>query len=623
MGLNAGWDSNSRLGRRFFYLSLAAAAIFLLLLMRLWYLQVISHERYSELSEKNRIRYIPITAERGPIYDRNGVLLVDNRPAFGIAALRQDVDDPDLLLDRLSRMLPVERDALQQRWDAGKRLPPYRPILLAADVDRGVMDQIQEHALDLPGVLIDVRPIRSYADGESAAHLFGYLGEITEAELENLESRGYKPGDFVGKSGLEKKLEEQLQGTDGERLLEVDVRGKELRMLKTREPVPGDKVYLTLQRDLQLATEKAFGDQAGAAVVLDVHSGEVLAMVNRPSFDPALFARGISGKEWIELLQNPRHPLQNKAISGQYPPGSTFKIVTALAALQSDSASRWTSVDCTGSITIGNREFRCWKKRGHGKTELKKALRESCDVWFYQAALETGIDKISQMAFDLGLGNKLDFNLNGEKSGLIPTREWKRSVYRDRWYDGETVIAAIGQGYVLTTPLQLAVMTAAVANGGEVLRPRVLRRIESITGEVLFEGEKDLLRKVEIDPENLAAVQQGLEAVVNEPHGTGMATKLKGIKVAGKTGTAQVIRRKSAEEEEAETGKEKTPYRFRDHALFVAYAPADDPKIAVAVVVEHGRHGSSAAAPIARAVFESYFAIEPTKKLDNPGFLGD
>jgi penicillin-binding protein 2 len=623
MGLNAGWDSGPLLGRRFFYLTLAAVAIFLLLLMRLWYLQVISHDRYLKLSEKNRIRYIPVTAERGPIYDRDGVLLVDNRPSFEITALRQDIDNPAQLLDRLSHYLPVDRNELQRRWDKGKQLPRYRPILLANDVDRDVMDQIQEHTLELPGVLTDVRPIRSYVEGEMAAHLFGYLGEITEAELEELEPQGYKPGDFVGKSGLEKKLEEELRGTDGERLLEVDVRGKELRILNTREPIPGNKVYLTLQNDLQLATEQAFGDLAGAAVVLDVRTGEVLAMVSRPAFNPAKFARGITGKEWIELLQNPRHPLQNKAIRGQYPPGSTFKIVTALAALQSGAVTRNTSVDCSGSITIGNREFRCWKREGHGETDLKKALRESCDVWFYQAAMETGIDRISQMAFDLGLGSTLDFILAGEKSGLIPTRDWKRAVYKDRWYDGETVIAAIGQGYVLATPLQLAVMTAAVANGGEVLRPRVLERIESLSGETLFSGEKELLRKVDFDPQRLAEVKKGLEAVVNEPHGTGWASKLPSVRVAGKTGTAQVVRRKSKAEEEAAVGEDDTPYKFRDHALFVAYAPADDPQIAVAVVVEHGRHGSSTAVPIARAVFENYFHVAPARDLANPGYLGD
>jgi len=603
--------------------ALAAGVIFLLLMMRLWYLQVISYDRYRDLSEKNRIRYMPIAAARGPIYDRDGELLVDNRPAFGIAALRQDVDDPQQLLDQLAGFLPTPREELQRRWDAGKRLPPYRPIMLAPDVDRDVMDRIQEHAVELPGVLTEVRPIRAYPYGESAAHLFGYLGEITEAELEGLEDRDYRPGDFVGKSGLEKTLEGELRGDDGERLIEVDVRGKELRIIKTADPVPGDRVFLTLKRDLQLATEAAFGDQAGAAVALDVKTGEVLAMVNRPSFDPSLFASGISGKEWIELLQNPRHPLQDKTLRGQYPPGSTFKIVTALAALKAGVANARTTVDCTGAIEIGNREFRCWKREGHGRTDLKKALRESCDVWFYQVALELGIDRIAQMAFDLGLGQDLDFLLSGAKPGLIPTRDWKRQRFRERWYDGETVIAAIGQGYVLTTPLQLAVMTAAVANGGTVLRPQLVRRIESIDGSVRLEKEPEVINRAELDPKQLAEVRRGLEAVVNEPHGTGWQSKVRGIAVAGKTGTAQVVRRKSSEEEALDKDGDKIPYRFRDHALFVAYAPADDPQIAVAVVVEHGRHGSTAAAPIARVMFESYFGIEPEPPLPDPGYRGD
>lgn len=624
MGLNAGWEQHPQLGRRFIYVALAAGLIFLLLLMRLWYLQVISYDRYRVLSEKNRIRYMPIAAARGPIYDRDGELLVENRPAFGIAALRQDVDDPKQLLDQLAHFLPTPREELQRRWDAGKRLPPYRPIMLAPDVDRDVMDRIQEHSVELPGVLTEVRPIRAYPYGESAAHLFGYLGEITDAELDTLEDRGYRPGDFIGKSGLEKVLEDQLRGQDGERLIEVDVRGKELRIIKTAEPVPGDRVFLTLKRDLQLATEAAFGDQAGAAVALDVKTGQVLAMVSRPSFNPALFASGISGKQWIELLQNPRHPLQNKALRGQYPPGSTFKIVTALAALKAGVATPRTIVDCKGSIEIGNREFRCWKKEGHGKTDLHKALRESCDVWFYEMALQTGIDKISQMAFDLGLGKETGFVLGGEKPGLIPTREWKRQRFHERWYDGETVIAAIGQGYVLTTPLQLAVMTAAVANGGTVMRPQVIKRIESVDGQVLEEKEPEVINQADLDPAQLALVHQGLEAVVNEPHGTGWRARLKGIKVAGKTGTAQVVRRKSTAEEEAEAREdEKVPYRFRDHALFVAYAPADDPQIAVAVVVEHGRHGSTTAAPIAKAMFESYFGMEPEPQQPDEGYRGD
>ncbi|ORJ62986.1 penicillin-binding protein 2 [Geothermobacter hydrogeniphilus] len=623
MGLNGGWDKGPQQSRRLLVVSLVALLVFLLLIMRLWYLQVISGQRYSELSEKNRIRYVPLTAPRGPIYDRNGELLIDNRPSFNISVMRQDVDDPEKLLGRLAELLQVPAAELLKRWQAGRRLPPYRPVRLADDVGREKMEIVQEHAPELPGVLVEVHPLRAYPNGELAAHLFGYIGEITEDKLQDLADDGYRSGDFIGKSGLEKELEPYLRGKDGERLLEVDVRGKEMRSLRTREPVPGDKVYLTIDRELQRATEKAFGDQAGAAVALDVASGEILAMASRPSFDPEQFARGISPEEWKALLNNPRHPLQNKALRGQYPPGSTFKIVTALAALEAGVATPRTTVDDEGAIELGRRVFRCWKKGGHGRTNLKKALRESCDVWFYRVALDLGIDKLSEMAFALGLGRPTGVLLEGEKSGLIPTRDWKHRRFNERWYDGETVIAAIGQGYDLATPLQLAVMTAAVANGGKVMRPQILKRIEDMSGQDVLVQEPEQIRAVALSPKNLAAVRKGLEAVVNEPHGTGWRSKLTRVRVAGKTGTAQVVRRKSTEEEEQQTGKDKTPYRFRDHALFVAYAPADNPQIAVAVVVEHGRHGSTSAAPIAREMFRSYFHIEDLPQVDGPGYLGD
>lgn len=623
MGLNTGWDRSPQQSRRLLYISLTALLVFLLLIMRLWYLQVIGGQRYSELSEKNRIRYVPLTASRGPLYDRNGALLIDNRPAFDISILRQDVDDPEQLLSRLADILQAPLENLRQRWLAGRRLPPYRPVQLADDVSRQTMEVVREHAQELPGVFVEVHPLRAYPNGDLAAHLFGYIGEITEDDLQEMSENEYHSGDFIGKSGLEKVLDPYLRGIDGERLLEVDVRGKEMRSLRTREPIPGDKVYLTIDRELQRATEAAFGDQAGAAVALQVSTGEVLALVNRPSFDPALFARGISAEEWKKLLDNPRHPLQNKALRGQYPPGSTFKIVTALAALKAGVATARTTVNCEGSITIGNRVFRCWKKHGHGRTNLRKALRESCDVWFYKVALDLGIDKLSEMAMALGLGNPTGVLLEGEKSGLIPTRDWKHQRFNERWYDGETVIAAIGQGYVLSTPLQLALMTATVANGGKVMRPQILKRIEDRTGNEILQQGPEVQRELKLDPKALAAVRKGLEDVVNAPHGTGWRSRVKGVRVAGKTGTAQVVRRKSTEEEEQQTGADKTPYRFRDHALFVAYAPAKKPEIAVAVVVEHGRHGSTSAAPIAREMFRNYFHLEDRPQVDGPAYLGD
>jgi len=622
MGLNSGWAEHPGIRNRFVLLSLAAAGIFLLLALRLWYLQVIAGDRYLSLSEKNRIRYVPIAAPRGALYDRDGELLVDNRPAFDVSVLRTEVSDRESLFSHLSGYLGSEPAELERRFEKAGRYSRYRPVPLAEDVGRDAMEQIQENSVELPGVLTEVRPVRSYPYGEAAAHLFGYLGEITEGELQQERFAGYRAGEYVGKSGLEMALEPYLHGIDGQRRVEVDVKGRELRLLRTQEPVPGDRVFLTLRRDVQMAAEKAFADEAGAAVVIDVHTGEILAIVSRPAFDPALFARGISGQEWIDLLQNPRHPLQNKSIRGQYPPGSTFKTVVALAALRAGVASAATTVNCEGRLTIGNREFRCWKKEGHGATDLKKALKESCDVWFYKVGLDLGIDRLAVMARELGLGDPLGFRLDGEKGGLIPDRQWKRQRFGSAWYDGETAIASIGQGFVLTTPLQLASMMATVANGGTLLRPHVVKRVEDAEGRLVMETAPEVLRTAELSAAALRAVRRGLEAVVNEPGGTAWSSRLEELRYAGKTGTSQVVKLKD------DTEREKTqPYQHRDHALFVAYAPADDPQLAVAVVVEHGGHGGSAAAPIARAIFTAYFGLEPESPAADataaPDVIGD
>lgn len=606
MGINSPAASAVLLRRRFLFLTIFAVAAFLVLLGRLWYLQVIRAEDYLALSERNRVRFIPVEPPRGPLFDRNGELLVENRPAFGVSVLRNEVALPEPLLQRLSPLLGISFEELKRRWDAGRRLPRYQPLSLATDIGREAMEQIQENSLLLPGVLVEVLPVRSYTHGAMAAHAFGYVGEISEKDLASGKFDGYRSGDMVGKIGLEKHLEPYLRGTSGERRVEVDARGRELRQLKALEPVPGKKIFLTLDTALQEVAEAAFGDKAGAAVVLDVNSGEILALVSRPGFDPGLFSGGISVQRWSELVKDPLRPLQNRAIQGQYPPGSTFKIVTALAALKSGVASSGTTVNCSGSFAYGDREFRCWKKEGHGSTDLRKALRESCDVWFYQVALDLGIDRLSQMAVDLGLGQTNELPLDGERKGLIPTREWKRRNYGTGWYNGETVIAAIGQGYVLTTPLQLAVMTATVANGGAVLRPQLLMRVEDLDGATLFEAKPEVRRTLDLPAAALSSVRRGLEAVVHDFGGTGAASRIDGIRVAGKTGTAQVVKRK---EDNAVVIDD--PYRFRDHALFVAYAPAERPQIAISVVVDHGGHGGSTAAPIARAILNQYFGLTP------------
>jgi penicillin-binding protein 2 len=607
MGLDTRWIELPVVRRRLLLFSMGAAMLFLLLALRLWYLQIISYDRYTERSLRNRTRVLALAPPRGPIYDRNGDLLVDNRPAFTISVMRQDVDDLRDLLARLAELLQVDMAVLQTRWDKGAAFPIYRPVPLAEDVSRDVMERVLEHSTELPGVLVEVMPVRDYLEKGAEAHLIGYLGEVTEEELGQDMFDGLQPGDFVGKVALEKAYENILRGQKGERLVEVDVKGKLLKLLKVEPVRPGNKIFLTISRDVQRAADQAFGEESGAAVALDVRTGGVLAMLSRPTYDPALFVRGIEGEEWDQLLKDPRHPLQNKALSGLYSPASTFKMVVALAALREGIITKNRVVDCDGSFTLGEARFRCWKKDGHGQTDLKKALRESCDVWFYQVGLELGIDKLEETGREFGLGAPVGFPLVGEKTGVMPSRAWKRERFNQAWYAGETVIASIGQGYVLTTPIQLAVMTAALANRGKVLQPQIIQRVEDWDGQVLQEEQPRVLHHIDLPEADWNAINSGLVAAVNEPHGTASAARLAEVKVAGKTGTSQVVRRKSDEEEEAAADLPDVPYRFRAHALFVAYAPADKPEIAVAVVVEHGQHGGSAAGPIARAILESYF----------------
>lgn len=604
MSLNPAPDATPGLRRRFIVLSAVAAAIFGILLLRLWHLQIVNDERYRTLSERNRSRFIHIDAPRGTMYDRNGVMVVDSRPAFSVSVLRQEVADRQALFRRLSQLLDIEPRQLEARWRAGQILPDYQPLPLLEDVDRATMEIVQEHSLELPGVIVEAKPLRDYPYGEMAAHLLGYLGEITEDDLQRPEASRYRSGSLIGKTGLERLFEERLRGEDGYRLIEVNVRGRELRQVTTQKPTPGERLILTLDAKVQAAGEKAFGDLAGGAIVLDVRNGDVLALVSRPAFDPAQFARGINTGEWQALLEDTRHPMQNKVLRGQYPPGSTFKIAVALAALEAGDATPETTINCSGGIFLGSHEFRCWNKSGHGSVDLHRALKESCDVWFYRVGMLVGIDRIAAMCRRLGLGNPVGFPFGGERGGLIPDREWKKKRFGTAWYNGETVISSIGQGYVLTTPLQLATMTATVANGGTVWKPQVVKRIESLQGELLWTPEPEKVLESKWSAANLRAIRHALEAVVNEPGGTAYRSHIPEVRYAGKTGTSQVVGRRGAKE--ADTSR----YEHRDHALFVAYAPAVAPEIAVAVIVEHGGHGGSAAAPVAKAMFEAYFGIE-------------
>ncbi|HEX8960350.1 MAG TPA: penicillin-binding protein 2 [Geobacteraceae bacterium] len=601
---------NEQLKRRVFLLTIAACVFFFLLLTRLWYLQVIESVRLKELSENNRLRFVPVAASRGTLLDRNGEVLVDNTPSFSVAVIPQDVKDKEALLDTLSRHLNLDRAELLERWEKGKGRAKYYPIILASGITRDQVEYLEENSLRLPGLEIEVKPVREYPDGGLAAHLLGYLGEISENELSEAVFREYNPGDYVGKSGIERNWERFLHGADGGKQVEVDARGRYLRTLNETLPTSGNGVVMTIDKRLQKSAEEAFGDKAGAAVVMDVRNGEILAFVSNPGFDPALFAGRMPPDKWKAYLEDKRHPLENKALKGQYPPGSTFKIITALAALEDGLIDADTTVECKGSYTVGSSTFKCWEKHGHGRVNLRKALRESCDVYFYQLAERLGVDRIAREAREFGLGQPMGVGLENEKGGLIPTAEWKEKRFHKKWFRGETLPVGIGQGYVLTTPIQLASMIATVANNGTVYRPHFVKRIVDADGKTLKEYAPEVIKRVTCKPGSLQLVKEGLLAVVNEPHGTGAAARLAEVRVAGKTGTSQVVKLRDS--------KGGIPYEHRDHALFVAFAPYENPEVAVAVIVEHGEHGGSAAAPIAGRVLRSYFEGKGVIKLPGP-----
>ena len=593
--------------RRILILSFVVAGIFFLLLLRLWHLQILSVDDYRNMSENNRLRFVPVAASRGAILDRNGTVLVSNQPSFSLAVVPQEVTNRDELLDRLAKLLGLDRAEVNERWEKGKGRARYYPIILASNISRDQVEIVEENHLRLQGVEIEMKPVREYVSGVLAAHLLGYIGEISEEELSAKGFEDFNPGDYLGKNGIERSWEMELHGTDGGRLLEVDARGRVLRTISESYPTVGNSVVLTIDANLQKEAEKAFGDQAGAVVAMDVNTGEVLAFVSKPGFDPALFSGKMPADTWKEYLEDKRHPLENKALTGQYPPGSTFKIITALAGLEDGKIDEKTTVNCVGSYKLGNSIFNCWKRHGHGVTNLKKALRESCDVYFYQLGERLGVDRIAAMAKRFMLGAPMGIGLAHEKGGMIPTAEWKLKRFAQRWFHGETLSVAIGQGYVLMTPIQLASMIATVANEGTVYRPFLVKRIIDADGKPLKEFKPESMGTTGISADKFRLVKQGLLAVVNEPGGTGGAARLYDVHVAGKTGSSQVVKLRDS--------KQATPYQYRDHALFVAFAPYEKPEIAVAVVVEHGEHGGSAAGPIAGRILRAWFdGKKPAKK---------
>jgi len=489
------------------------------------------------------------------------------------------------------------------------------PVKLERNISKKKLAVVETHATDLPGVAVEVVPIRQYLSGEMIAHIIGYTGEVSREDLQRDVSGESSIGDMTGKSGIEKFLDSYLRGKSGAEQVEVNVFGKEIKRIGRIQPVSGNNVVLTIDAYLQKIAWESMKDKAGAVVVMDPRDGSILALVSSPSFDPNLFNGGIALEDWESLSKDPSHPMENRAISGQYPPGSTYKLIVAAAALEEGLITPSTTFFCNGSFELGNRRYRCWQKHGHGNMNLHRAIVQSCDVYFYNLGMLLGVDKIAEYARGFGLGLPSGIDLPREKGGLIPSRQWKLSRFRESWQMGETTSIAIGQGYNLVTPLQLANAYAALANGGVVYRPRLVKRVETMDGQVIRTFEPEQRGKLPVSSKNIEILSHALWGVVNESGGTGYALKRKEGDVCGKTGTSQVISLPS--DDGARKGK-IFHSRFRDHALFVGFAPYKNPEIVVAVIAEHAGHGgSAAAAPVARRIIDAYFErtrIVPDKK---------
>lgn len=588
---------------------LVVLAAFTILFARLFYLQVVEGREYRRLSEINSIRLHDIDAPRGLIFDRQGRMLVDNRPSFDLHIILKDAKPLDDTLDRLCRITGLAVTDLKERIRANRKRGGYTPILLKEDIGRDLLAAIEVQKYDLPGVMVNISPRRHYLHADRAAHLLGYMGEISQNELRNLNGSGLKSGDFIGKYGIEKAYEDLLRGRRGGQQVEVNATGQVVRVINSVEAIPGQNIVLTIDHDTQIAAENALAGWAGAVVAVDPNNGEIIAMASSPTFDPNMFVVGMSRDQWNALATNPYRPLENKAVQAEYPPASTYKIVTAMAGLEEKVIDPETTFFCPGHYRYGNRVYRCWKRSGHGEVDLTHAITESCDVYFYQVGEAVGIDRLAHYASACGLGALTGIDLGQEAKGIVPTSNWKLKRFGEPWQGGETLSVAIGQGFNLVTPLQMATMIAAVGNGGIRYKPQLVKRMVSVENTVTYEAQPEVIGRIPISAETMEHVRRGLWSAVNHQKGTAYRSRIKDLDFSGKTGTAQVVSRPP----DNVVDQEQIDEMLKDHAWFVAYAPSQEPSIAVAVMVEHGEHGSSAAAPIAREVIRTNLKLPEDK----------
>ena len=605
-----GTETNDAIKKKIRVFAILVIFVFICLSMRIWYLQILKWQYLTGLSENNRVRMVSLPAYRGTIKDRNGETLVSIRPSFNLYITPEDAGDSGSSLDLLAKKIKFKRGKLKKSIGREKS---FKDILIKADISREEVAFIEENNMRLPGIKIKAEPLRNYVYKDLMSHTLGYLGEISKSKLKNTNNLFYSQGDFVGKNGLENIFESTLRGKKGHKEVEVDVSGRELKTIRRLPSESGNNLILTLDVKVQAELEKAMTSTPekivnGSAVVIKVQTGEILAIASKPTFDPNEFAEGITSGSWRKLINDEMHPLQNRSIHSQYPPGSTYKIAVAYAALEEGVIDPETTIYCPGHFKLGRGRYRCWKKSGHGAVNLHDALVQSCDVYFYTLGHRMGIDTLARYAKKFGFGTPAGIGLSREKSGLVPSTQWKLKNRKKAWLLGETISASIGQGYNLVTPLQQANMMAAVANGGMLLKPYIVKRIEEPGGTTIKEFFPEIRGQIAGSSENLEVIRKALRDVVNGERGTGKRSRLKNIIVSGKTGTVQVVRMKSNEELEKE---DEVPYKYRDHAWFVAFAPYEKPEIAVAVLVEHGGHGGTTAAPIAKKVFKKYFQLYP------------
>ena len=568
------------------------------LLLNFWKIQVLDHKKYWEKSEANRMREIVLPSQRGLIKDRGETILADNKASFKVSIIRENCEDYDKSCRKISRLLKIEEDVLKERIKRYESFPVFKPIVIKENLSFEEVAVIEARKLEFPELFLQAEPKRFYPFGNLAAHALGYIQELSGEEIKNGLYQQRRLGDLIGKTGVEKVYEATLVGTDGEALEIVDSMGRSKGEIAKREPEKGQNIILTLDYALQEKAEELLEGREGAVVMMDPQTGEILALASYPTFDPNKFIDRFTPEEWLDLINSSEFPLENRAIRGQYAPGSIFKLVIDLGALELGIVDEETTFTCKGEIEIYNEPFTCWVEKGHGEMNLIQGIRNSCNIYHYQVGKKMGINEISRYAKMLGFGAKTGIDLPGEKTGLVPDPQWKREVRKERWQPGETISVAIGQGPLMVTPLQVALYTSIIANRGRKVTPHLLNS-QSLAGKRVF-SEKDA---VDIELSTFETVIQGMWEVVNKG-GTGWAANVKGFDICGKTGSTQLISTEKDKEKKVEEEEEEE--ETKTHSWFTGFAPRDNPKIVVTVIIEYGGMGGATAAPLARKLFNSY-----------------